>query len=215
MAPFWGVNICSQNRFELLLSLSPLSRSPLQRLNHSPSKSRVYSTFRCLWSVCSFFSLGSPAVDSVEHLKIVATITNTGDETLKVLNDPRGPLNKLPTDTFVITDAKGAQPSFTGIKLKYVPKTAAALGAYTILAPGEFVAVEHDRRYLPRSSFLVCCSHYTFLSMQSLMCTTLLYLERGVMISTQKIPSTLSTPTPRYRPSTPVLIRIPQKFLGS
>jgi len=156
-------------------------------------------------------SPGSPAVDSVEHLKIVATITNTGDETLKVLNDPRGPLNKLPTDTFVITDAKGAQPSFTGIKLKYVPNAAAALGAYTILAPGKSVAVEHDRSYLLRSSFSVCCSH----SIQSLMCTTLLYLEKRVTISTQKIPSTLSTLTPRYRLSTPMLIRIPQSFLAS
>jgi peptidyl-Lys metalloendopeptidase len=82
----------------------------------------------------------------VEHLQIVATITNTGDETLKVLNDPRGPLNKLPTDTFAISDAKGAQPSFIGIKLKYVPKAAAALGAYTILSPGEYVEVEHNRR---------------------------------------------------------------------
>ena len=167
-------------------------------------------------TICMFiFSPGPPAVDSVEHLKIVATITNTGDETLKVLNDPRGPLNKLPTDTFVITDAKGAQPSFTGIKLKYVPKTAATLGAYTILAPGKSVAVEHDRRYLLRSSFLVCRSRYTHLSIQSLMRTTLLYLEQRVTISTQKISSTLSTLTPRYRLSTPMLIRIPQRFLGS
>jgi peptidyl-Lys metalloendopeptidase len=115
--------------------------------------------------ICMFISSPGPeAVDSVEHLQIVATITNTGDETLKVLNDPNGPLNKFPTDTFVITDAKGAQPSFKGIKLKYVPKTAAALEAYTILAPGESVAVEHDRRYLPRSSFPVCCSRCNFLS---------------------------------------------------
>jgi len=166
--------------------------------------------------ICMFiFSPGSQAVDSVEDLKIVATITNTGDETLKVLNDPRGPLNKLPTDTFVITDAKGSQPSFTGIKLKYVLKTAAALEAYTTLAPGESVAVEHNRRYLPRSPFLVCYSRYTFLSTQSLMRTTLLCLEQQVMISTQKIFSTLSTLTLRYRLSTPMLIPIPQKFLGS
>ncbi|KIM40998.1 hypothetical protein M413DRAFT_411996 [Hebeloma cylindrosporum] len=87
---------------------------------------------------------GPEAVNSVKHLRIIATVTNTGDETLKVLNDPRGPLNKLPTDTFVITDAKNTQPSFTGIKLKYVPKTAAALERYIILAPGESVVVEHD-----------------------------------------------------------------------
>ena len=101
-----------------------------------------------------FISSGPEAVDSVEHLKIVATVTNTGDETLKVLNDPHGPLNKLPTDTFVITNANGAQPSFTGIKLKYVPKTAAGLGAFTILAPGESVVVEHDRRCHPKIIFL-------------------------------------------------------------
>ena len=106
------------------------------------------------------FSPGPEAVDSVEHLKIVATVTNTGDETLKVLNDPRGPLNNIPTDTFVITDAKGSQPSFTGIKLKYVPKTAAALEAYSILAPGESVVVGHDRKCHLGSSSLACCSPY-------------------------------------------------------
>jgi len=91
-------------------------------------------------------SPGPEAVDSVEHLKIVATVTNTGDETLKVLNDPRGPLNKLPTNTFTITDGKGSRPSFMGIQLKYVPETAAALGAYSTLAPGESVVVEHDSK---------------------------------------------------------------------
>jgi len=97
--------------------------------------------------ICMLITFPGPdAVDSVEHLKIVATVTNTGDETLKVLNDPHGPLNKLPTDTFVITDAKGSQPSFIGINLKYVPKTAVALGAYSILAPGQSGIVEHNRK---------------------------------------------------------------------
>ena len=98
-------------------------------------------------------STGPEAVSSVEHLKIIATVTNTGEETLKVLNDPRGPLEDLPTDTFVITDATGAQPSFTGIKMKYVPKTAVALEAYSILAPGESVVVEHDHRHHPKIVF--------------------------------------------------------------
>lgn len=82
----------------------------------------------------------------MESLKVVATITNTGDEAIKILNDPRGPLSKLPTDTFAITDGTGAKPSFTGIKVKYVPKTAASMGAYTTLAPGEFVKVSHNRK---------------------------------------------------------------------
>jgi len=84
-------------------------------------------------------------VDSVEQLRIVATITNTGSDTVKVLNDPRGPLSKMPTDTFRISDASGAAPSFSGIKVKYVPSTAASLGAYTTIAPGQSVTVEHAR----------------------------------------------------------------------
>ena len=111
------------------------------------------------------FSPGPEVVDSVEHLKITATVTNTGDETLKVLNDPHGPLNKLPTDTFVITDATGAQPSFTGIKLKYVPETAVAVEAYSILAPGESVVVEHDRKHHPKIVFP------SFLLTLSFLCT--------------------------------------------
>lgn len=92
--------------------------------------------------------LGPSTVSSVENLKLTTTLTNTGDETLKILNDPRGPLNKLPTDTFAISTGSGATPSFTGMKLKYVPSTAAELGAFTVLAPGESVAVDHDRAFI-------------------------------------------------------------------
>lgn len=81
--------------------------------------------------------LGLEAVDTVEHLEIVATVTKTGDETLKVLSDLHGPLNELPADTFVINASKGAQSSFTGIKLKYAPETAIGVEAYTTLIPGE------------------------------------------------------------------------------
>lgn len=85
---------------------------------------------------------------NVENLKVVATITNTGDETLKILNDPRGPLSPLPANTFAITDANGASPNFTGIKVKYVPEAAIAAGkdAMTVLAPGQSIDVEHNRK---------------------------------------------------------------------
>jgi peptidyl-Lys metalloendopeptidase len=56
---------------------------------------------------------------------------------VKVLNDPHGPLNELPDDTSVINASKGAQSSFMGMKLKYVPETAVGVGAYSTLAPGE------------------------------------------------------------------------------
>ncbi|KAI0347608.1 peptidyl-Lys metalloendopeptidase [Trametopsis cervina] len=89
---------------------------------------------------------GADKVDGVNNLKIVATVKNTGDETLKLLNDPRGVLNKLPTEAFQIThDNTGASPAFTGVKVKYVPSTAAKIGSsFTVLAPGEETSVVHD-----------------------------------------------------------------------
>lgn len=86
-------------------------------------------------------------MNGVDDLKLVTTLVNTGDQTLKLLNDPRGPLSTLPTDTFVITDAKGARPAFTGVRAKYVPDRAAALDdetVFTVLAPGQSVSITHD-----------------------------------------------------------------------
>jgi peptidyl-Lys metalloendopeptidase len=92
---------------------------------------------------------GAESVTDVENLKVTATVTNTGSEAVKILNDPRGVLNKLPTNTFAITDAAGASPKFAGAKVKYVPEAAIAHGqadAFTVLAPGQSVSVEHNRK---------------------------------------------------------------------
>jgi peptidyl-Lys metalloendopeptidase len=84
------------------------------------------------------------SISSVEDLKVNATVTNTGDKTVKLLNDPRSPLSTLPADTFEITSADGARPSFSGIKAKYVPEVAASKQAFTVLIPGQSIEVEHD-----------------------------------------------------------------------
>ena len=60
---------------------------------------------------------GPDTITDIKHLNLLATITNTGDETLKLLNDPLGPLSELPAHTFSIADASGRQPIFTGIKV--------------------------------------------------------------------------------------------------
>ena len=57
---------------------------------------------------------GADQVDGVSNFKVVATVTNTGDETLKLLNDPRSPLSKIPTHTFSIMHESGAAPDFVG-----------------------------------------------------------------------------------------------------
>ena len=67
---------------------------------------------------------GADKVDGVNNLKITATVKNTGDETLKLLNDPRGVLNQLPTEAFRIThDDTGASPAFTGARVRSMDHT--------------------------------------------------------------------------------------------
>ncbi|CAL1694054.1 unnamed protein product [Somion occarium] len=91
---------------------------------------------------------GPTDVEGVDKFKVIATIINTGDETLKILNDPLSPLSNLPTETFAISrEETGATPKFSGVKVKYVPEIAAKVGdekAFTILAPGQSVSLEHD-----------------------------------------------------------------------
>ncbi|OJT06442.1 Peptidyl-Lys metalloendopeptidase [Trametes pubescens] len=90
---------------------------------------------------------GPSSVVDIGNLKVVTTVTNTGDEPLKLLNDPRSPLSDLPTDTFTITNPHGTSPDFIGIAVKYVPHVAIASDdplVYTNLSPGQSVTIEHD-----------------------------------------------------------------------
>ncbi|KAF6745355.1 hypothetical protein DFP72DRAFT_856493 [Ephemerocybe angulata] len=87
---------------------------------------------------------GASSVTDVDNFKVSAILTNTGDETLKILNDPSGPLSNLPTDSFSIVNSQGSSARFAGAKAKYVPAVAAEVGDYTTLAPGQSVTVDHD-----------------------------------------------------------------------
>lgn len=65
-------------------------------------------------------------------------ITNTGDEVLKIWNDPHSPLFSFATNTFVVTNPDGEQPRFIGIQVW--PKVIARAGnnsSFAVLAPGE------------------------------------------------------------------------------
>jgi len=53
-------------------------------------------------------------------LKVTTTITNVGDETLKLLNGPRGALNSFPENSFTITNPTGSFPSFNGAKVDHM-----------------------------------------------------------------------------------------------
>ena len=56
-------------------------------------------------------------VDGVQNPKVAATVINTGDETIKLLNDPRGVLSSFPENSFTITNANGSCPLFNGAKV--------------------------------------------------------------------------------------------------
>jgi peptidyl-Lys metalloendopeptidase len=86
-------------------------------------------------------------MDTSENLKVLVSLVNDGPDAVNVLNHPQGPLSKLPTNTFSITDSKDAsiEPQFMGIRLKYSPEKAAKAGDYTTLAPGEVLTMEHYR----------------------------------------------------------------------
>ena len=58
-------------------------------------------------------------VDGLENLRVTTTVINTGDETLTLLNDPRGVLNPFPENTFSITNATGSRPLFNGAKVNH------------------------------------------------------------------------------------------------
>ena len=68
-------------------------------------------------------------IDGSKNLKVTATVVNTGEGTLKLLNDPRSVLNPFPEDTFTITDSSGSRLSFTGSAVNHVPGCMMDLGA--------------------------------------------------------------------------------------
>ncbi|KAK7058583.1 hypothetical protein VNI00_002219 [Paramarasmius palmivorus] len=93
-------------------------------------------------------SVAAPAsIDGVDNFKVTATLVNTGNETLKLLNDPRGPLSQIPTNTFSILSSSGSSPSFNGVRAKYVPSNVIKENrneSFTVLEPGQSVSIEHD-----------------------------------------------------------------------
>jgi hypothetical protein len=93
---------------------------------------------------------GPQIVYAVDNLVLITNIFNTGNETLKLLNDPQGPTSKTPTNKFDIRSSAGERPLFTGIEVDYDLFKAANTGdndAFTVLAPSESISVEHNCMY--------------------------------------------------------------------
>ena len=69
-------------------------------------------------------------VDGLENLEVTTTVFNAGDETLRLLNDPRGVLDPFPENTFSITNAVGSRPLFNGAKVWHTSSYPPNLHAY-------------------------------------------------------------------------------------
>lgn len=89
---------------------------------------------------------GADSVVDVENLSVSATLTNTGDTTMKILKDPSSILSPtFSTNTFAIDSASGS-PSFVGVKVKYNPFYVVKKNreeSFIVLSPGEAVTVDH------------------------------------------------------------------------
>jgi len=80
-------------------------------------------------------------------LEVVTTFTNTGDETLNLLKDPRTALSTWATaESWAVSADSGAAPAFTGVRVRYSPEVAAknVADATYVLAAGESIDIAHE-----------------------------------------------------------------------
>ena len=98
-----------------------------------------------LISSCSVFYLGPDAVSDVDNFVVKTILTNNGDETLTLLNEPDSILTpQWKTNVFGIVAANGAAASFDGVRVKWSPTIAIANKEFTIIAPGQSIELEQD-----------------------------------------------------------------------
>ncbi|KAF9463910.1 hypothetical protein BDZ94DRAFT_577573 [Collybia nuda] len=96
---------------------------------------------------------GPDVVSDVKNLRLKVTVTNTGQEALKLINEPGSPLITSPTDSFLITGPTKVNPTFAGISVKYagVDMVAAngSSNTFTMLDVGKSITVTHNlsKRY--------------------------------------------------------------------
>ena len=137
----WSALVC--------LCLSTISVGATPGLSLAVSGKLVSALSGCFSSL----SVGSNNFAGIQDFKITTSLVNTGDETLKLLKDPRTVMSSLPTDRFTISNANGASPAFTGVRGKYVPEYVVKNnieGGFIVLEPGASFELEHDCKYYPR-----------------------------------------------------------------
>ena len=144
-------------------------RFPLVALVARPALVSSTSSVSALPSLTVGTSSSDPNIDGSGGLKVIATVVNTGGESLRLLNDPRGVLDPFPENTFTFVGPSDSRPSFRGARVNHTSgyvidlctdvldlrsqasyNSTLAAGVddpnlFTVLAPGGSVDVTHDR----------------------------------------------------------------------
>ncbi|KAF9459386.1 deuterolysin M35 metalloprotease [Collybia nuda] len=91
---------------------------------------------------------GPNIIADVKDLLLKVTVTNTGDQALRLIKDPQVPLLTSPTNRFMITGPNGTNPAFIGFYTKYAGVDwVAANGqsdAFTTLSAGQSISLTHN-----------------------------------------------------------------------
>lgn len=84
---------------------------------------------------------GPTSVNNVDDLIVVATFTNTGDEPLKLYQDPATALSPFPEDKCTISTSDSTVPAFIGAHAMY---TFEAATDFVELTPGATAEIHHQ-----------------------------------------------------------------------
>jgi len=84
-------------------------------------------------------------VSDVDNFVVKTILTNNGDESLTLLNEPDSILTpQWKTNIFGIVSTNGGAAKFDGVRVKWSPSIAIAKKDFTVLAPGQSIELEQD-----------------------------------------------------------------------
>ena len=75
--------------------------------------------------------LAPSSLTDVSALEVITTVTNTGDEEVTLLKDPRTVLSSWATQSFVVTGENGVEAKFNGVAVRYIPEVVANISKFT------------------------------------------------------------------------------------
>ena len=90
-------------------------------------------------------SIGADTITDVDNFNLKTVWTNSGDESLTLLNEPNSILTPhWKTNVFGIVAADGSAAKFGGVKVKWTPTVAISNKDFTVIGPGQTIELAQD-----------------------------------------------------------------------